>query len=103
VYIRYDIPTDREERHDSDTCLWCNRGVVQSREHLFKHCKHWNKAQNELWQEAKKASGQTRMITSIKDLFGDRRCSEAIIQFLRSTEIGLRFRERGLEEDDPGG
>jgi hypothetical protein len=41
--------------------------------------------------------------TSMKDLFGDRRCSEAIIQFLRSTEIGRRFRERGFEEDDPGG
>jgi hypothetical protein len=30
-------------------------------------------------------------------------CSEPIIQFLRSTEIGRRFRERGSEEDDPGG
>jgi hypothetical protein len=39
----------------------------------------------------------------MKDLFGDRRCSEAVIQFLCSTEVGRRFRERGLEEDDPGG
>jgi hypothetical protein len=31
----------------------------------------------------------------MKDLFGDRRCSDAIIQFLRSTEIGRRFSERG--------
>jgi hypothetical protein len=35
--------------------------------------------------------------------FRFRRCSEAIIQFLRSTEIGRMFRERGFEEDDPGG
>jgi hypothetical protein len=35
----------------------------------------------------------------MKDLFGDRRCGEAVIQFLRSTEVGRRFRERGLEED----
>jgi hypothetical protein len=39
----------------------------------------------------------------MKDDFGDRRCSEAVIQFLRSTEVGRRFRDRGLEEDDPGG
>jgi hypothetical protein len=43
------------------------------------------------------------MTTSTKDLFGDRRCSEPIIQFLRSTEIGHRLRERGVEEDDPEG
>jgi hypothetical protein len=39
----------------------------------------------------------------MKNLFGDRRCSEAVIQFLRSMEVKRRFRERGLEEDDPGG
>jgi hypothetical protein len=64
---------------------------------------HWTIAQNELWRAVKKASGRCRMNTSMKDLFGDRRCSEAILQFLRSTEIGRRVRERGLEEDDPGG
>jgi ribonuclease HI len=25
-------------RTDDDTCWWCLRGVVQTREHLFKHC-----------------------------------------------------------------
>jgi hypothetical protein len=35
--------------------------------------------------------------------FRFRRCSEAIIQFLRSTGIGGRFRKRGFEENDPGG
>jgi hypothetical protein len=56
-----------------------------------------------LWQAVKGASGRGKSNTSMKDLFGDRRCSEAVIQFLRSTEVGRRFRERGLEEDDPGG
>jgi hypothetical protein len=41
--------------------------------------------------------------TSIKDLLWDRRCSEAVVQYLRATEIGRRVRERGQEEDDPGG
>ena len=25
----------------SDTCWWCDCGVKQSREHLFKSCKKW--------------------------------------------------------------
>jgi hypothetical protein len=83
--------------------LRCNCGVVQSREHLFKNCKHWTIAQNELWRAVNKASDGGRMNTSMKDLFGDRRCSEQIIQFLRSTGIGRRFRERRVEDDDPGG
>jgi hypothetical protein len=81
----------------------CTREVAQSREHLFKHCKHWRKPQNALWQAVKQASGRGKSNTSMKDLFGDRRCSDGVIQFLRSTEVGRRFRERGLEEDDPGG
>jgi hypothetical protein len=41
--------------------------------------------------------------TLIKDLLWDRRCSEAVDQFLHPMEIGRRVRERGQEEDDPGG
>jgi hypothetical protein len=39
----------------------------------------------------------------MKDLLWDGRCSEALIQDRRATEIGQRFRERGQQEDDPGG
>jgi hypothetical protein len=28
----------RIERTHDDTCWWCLRGVVQTPEHLFKHC-----------------------------------------------------------------
>jgi hypothetical protein len=93
----------RIKKAEDDKCWWCTRKVAQSREHLFKHCKHWRQPQNALWQAVTEASGRGKSNTSMKDLFGDRRCSEAVIQFLRSTEVGRRFRERGLEEDDPGG
>jgi hypothetical protein len=93
----------RIKKAEDDMCWWCTREVAQSREHLFKHCKHWKRPQNALWQAVKEASGRGKSNTSMKDLFGDRRCSEAVIQFLRLTEVGRRFRERGLEEDDPGG
>jgi hypothetical protein len=77
--------------------------VYFNHENTFKHCKHWTIAQNELRRAVMKASGRCRMNTSMKDLFGDRRCSEAILQFLRSTDIGRRVRDRGLGEDDPAG
>jgi hypothetical protein len=93
----------RIKKAEDDKCWWCTREVAQSREHLFKHCKHWRKPQNAHWQAVKQASGRGKSNPSMKDHFGDRRCSEAVIQFLRSTEVGRRFRERGLEEDDPGG
>jgi hypothetical protein len=90
-------------RTDDDTCWWCLRGVVQTREHLFKHCTRWHQNQKVLWQAVKSASGRSVTNTSIKDLLWDRPCSEAVVQYLRATEIGRRFRERGPEEDDPGG
>jgi hypothetical protein len=39
----------------------------------------------------------------MKNLFGDHRYSEAVIQFRHSTEVGRRFRERELDDDNPGG
>jgi len=33
----------------SDACWWCDRGVKQSREHLFKSCKKWKSQQAILW------------------------------------------------------
>jgi hypothetical protein len=91
------------KKAEDNQCWWCGCEVVQSREHLFKRCKHWRKPQDALWQAVKQASGRGKSNTSMKDLFGDSRCSETILQFLRSTEIGRRFRERGLAEDGPGG
>jgi hypothetical protein len=81
------------KKAEDDKWWWCTREVSQLREHLFKHCKHWRKPQNTLWQAVKEASGRGNSNISMKDLFGDRRCSEAVIQFLRSTEVGRRFQE----------
>jgi hypothetical protein len=66
-------------------------------------CKRWHQNQKVLWQAVKSASGRSVTNAPIKDLLWDRRCSETVVQYLRATEIGRRFRERGPEEDDPGG
>jgi hypothetical protein len=35
-YLKHKIKTS-----DSDTCWWCEKGVRQTREHLFKNCTYW--------------------------------------------------------------
>ena len=83
---------------DSDRCWWCTpsgdgRRPVQTREHLFKHCRHWQTQQDTLWDEVREATGATdtlrkRRNTSINQLFADTRCSPAILKFLATTDIG---------------
>jgi hypothetical protein len=56
-----------------------------------------------LWKSVREAFGRLMISTLIEDLLWDRRCSAAVIERFRSTEIGRRYRERCQEEDDPGG
>jgi hypothetical protein len=58
-----------------------------------------------MWREVKKATGgkRTARNTSMAQLFGDERVSAAILDFLRTTDVGVRRdKERRLEvgEDD---
>jgi hypothetical protein len=93
----------RIQKIESDVYWWCQCGATQTREHLFKYCRRWKGQHKVLWKSVREASGRLMTSTSIKDLLWDRRCSAAVIEFFRSTEIGRRYRERGQEEDDPGG
>jgi hypothetical protein len=85
----------RIQKMKSDTCWWCQCGATQTREHLFKHCRRWKGQHKVLWKSVREASGRLMKSTSIKDLLWDRRCSAAVIEFFRSTEIGRRYCERG--------
>jgi hypothetical protein len=58
-----------------------------------------------MWREVKKATGgkRTARNTSMAQLFGDERCTAAVLDFLRTTDVGVRRgKERRLEggEDD---
>jgi hypothetical protein len=64
-----------------------------------------------MWREVKKATGgkRTARNTSMAQLFGDERCTAAILDFLRTTDVGVRRggTERRLEmgedyEEDGG-
>jgi len=61
---------------------------VQTREHLFKECPKWKMEQKILWAEVRKETGRWKSGWRIRDLFADRRCSQAVLDFLTSTDIG---------------
>ena len=48
---------DRWGWTETDTCWWCEEGR-QSREHLFKECRAWEKEIRELWRAVGEAAGK---------------------------------------------
>jgi len=60
-----------------------------------------------LWKEVRLQTGRGRDRFRIADLFADERCTEAILAFLETTDVGRRAREEvwengsesSLEED----
>jgi hypothetical protein len=90
-----------------DKCWWCSSsspGPSQTREHLSKHCRRWKDQQAIMWRAVCKATGgkRTAQNTSMAQLFGDERCTAAILEYLRTTEAGLRGGRRLMGEGDYG-
>jgi ribonuclease HI len=87
---------------ENDKCWWCGSGASQTREHLFKYCGRWKDQRVTMWRDIGKATrtGWKRTIrnTSMAQLFGDERCTPAILEFLAQTEVGTtgRLRARRL-------
>ena len=80
-------------RRPDATCWWCQY-KIQTREHLFKNCPQWKSQQRTLWstvlETTRKLPGPTRgrTHTNIAELLADERCSQAVIQFLATTDVG---------------
>jgi ribonuclease HI len=89
---------------EDDKCWWCSSsspgtGPSQIREHLFKHCRRWTDQQATMWRAIGKATGRKRTNTSMTQLFGDERCTAAILGFLETTEVGVRGKRRVMVEE----
>jgi len=56
---------------------------------MLKHCKEWKSQQKILWAEVRKETGRGKDRFTIRDLFADERCTSAILDFLRTTKVGL--------------
>jgi len=67
-------------------------------DHLFKECPEWKPQQKILWAEAKKETGKGKDRWKVRDLLADGRCSQAVLDFLSTTDVGRRV--PGVEEDD---
>ena len=80
-------------RRPDATCWWCQY-KVQTREHLFNNCPEWKSQQKTLWatvlETTRKLPGPTRgrAHTNIAELLADEWCSQAVIQFLATTDVG---------------
>jgi ribonuclease HI len=88
---------------DDDMCWWCHQpGVTQTREHLFKVCTTWKKQQKILWKAVRLQTKRGRDRFRIADLFADERCTEAILEFLETTDVGRKAREEEWEYASDG-
>ena len=68
-------------------CWWC-QGPTQTRDHLFKVCPEWKTQQKALWAEVQKETGRWKSRWKIRDLLADKRCGQAVLDFLSSTDVG---------------
>jgi len=53
-----------------------------------------------VWEKVKKETGRWKSRWKIRDLFADPRCSQAILDFLASTQVGRRVPSPKEEEED---
>ena len=53
-----------------------------------------------MWEKVKKETGRWKSRLKIRDLFADPRCSQAILYFLASTQVGRRAPTPEEDEED---
>jgi hypothetical protein len=63
---------------------------IQTREHVFKNCPGWKTQEKILWAEVRKESGRGKDQFKIRDLFTNTRCSQLVLDFLSTTDVGRR-------------
>jgi hypothetical protein len=86
---------------EDDMCWWCCKpGVIQTREHLLRWHYLEKAAENPLEGSTSTKRGRDRFC--IADLFADGRCTEAILEFLETTDIGRKAREEEWKQASNG-
>jgi len=71
------------------------------RDHLFTRCPKWKGQQKTLGKEVWKETGRGKGRWKAHELFADRRCSQAVLDFLSSTDVG-KIVPAVEAEDDAG-
>jgi len=75
---------------------------TQTRENLSKFCPHWKGRQKILWAAARRGEGRGKERFKNRDLFADERCSQPILDFLSTINVG-RLVPTPAEEDIQSG
>jgi len=84
---------------------------TQTRDHLLKVWPKWKAQQKILWAEVLKENGRRKSGSKTQDLLADGRCSQAVLDFRSSTDVGrpvpadagsgLSEWERSEREEEP--
>lgn len=82
---------------EDDRCWWCRDGERQTVGHLLKFCKRWRRQREEL---AKKIKKNLWYHIDLGHMFQDITSTERILEFLKSTEVRNRMKEKEREERD---
>jgi len=83
-------------------CWWCLH-PRQTREHLLKGCPKWRKQQRVLWKEVWKETGKGRGRLKAHELFAELGASQAILDFLATTDVGKTVPAVEVEADEEAG
>jgi hypothetical protein len=91
----------RIKKKESDACWWCDSERKQSRGHLFGGCRAWKRECLALRKRVERITGKKRKRgqrrsergarLKVVDVFKDERLTEAVLEFLKDTEIGRRY------------
>ena len=63
-------------------------GARQTRDHLFQVCHEWKAQQKILWAEVLNETVGRKSRWKIRVLLADGRCSQAVLEFLSTTDVG---------------
>jgi len=61
---------------------------MQTRDHLFQACTEWKAQRKILRAEVQEESGKGKRWFKIRDLLSDGSCSQAVLDFLSTTDVG---------------
>jgi hypothetical protein len=78
-------------------CWWCGH-EYQMRDHLFKWCKRWKREQKRLWDDRQEGEDGYESVTKLMKkpkislpmslVFGEEKCTRAMLDFLNCTDVG---------------
>lgn len=81
----------RINKVENNRCMECSEGSQQTVSHLMLNCRKWRRERDVMWSQMRRDGSSLRKgRIKVKELFGDKKATRAILQFLKDTDIGVR-------------